>query len=140
MKKYLVLASLLFLSRAALAQEPAWCGGYVKLVMDVLPATVAEQRKATSKIALPRTIPGDLIFFKGTRWNCPDGVSGLVTNVGKGYIVFVTGVAEPKQQVMLLPSKALKDGSAWYELSPEIRTYQPETDPPRPGDKNYKPE
>lgn len=123
------------------ADKEAWyCAGYVRIMIGKLPDTVAAQRKATTLVPIEKTIPGDLIFFGeiGKRWGCPNGFSGLVTHVEKGFILFVVGTTEPKSQVLLFPTKTYK-GNEWYQFRPEIRTFEPHTDPPRPGDKNYKP-
>ncbi|MFA6901483.1 MAG: hypothetical protein WC236_00200 [Gallionellaceae bacterium] len=130
---------LVVVSNLTFAREPEHCGGFVKIAYTKLPESVADQRKVTTKVALEKVIPGDIIFFKGTRWNCPDGISGLVTDIGKGFIVFVIGVAEPKEQIVLTPVWTFNKGNFWYQLNPEVKTFEPETDPPRPGDKGYKP-
>lgn len=118
-------------SGIASGEEPSHCGGYVKIAYTKLPDSVFEQRKVTAKVPVEKAMMGDIIFFKGSRWGCPDGVSGLVTNVGKGFLVFVIGVAEPKEQVLLFPTESYK-GNGWFHFFQDIRTFQPETDPPRP--------
>lgn len=140
----IALATIFFASSANSwgTEKEAWyCAGYVKIAMSKLPDTVEKQRAVTSPVPIDKTIPGDLIFFGkiGKRWGCPNGFSGLVMHVDKGFIVFIVGVAEPKEQILLFPTKTYDKGNTWYQLHPQIRTFEPETDPPRPGDKNYKP-
>lgn len=139
----IVMASIFFSlsSNSWGAKKEAWyCAGFMRAIINKLPSTVEKQRVVTSPVPMEKTIPGDLIFFGkiGERWGCPNGFSGMVMSVGKGFIVFVVPVAVPKEQVLLFPIKTYK-GNTWYRLHPQIRTFEPETDPPRPGDKNYKP-
>jgi hypothetical protein len=105
-----------------------------------LSKSITDQRKATSYVKTEKVIMGDIVFFKGVeRFGCPQGISGFVTEVRPGAIVFATFAAKPREQVILFPRKESKKGNFWYDLAPEFRTLNPETDPPRPGDKDYMP-
>ncbi len=107
-----------------------------------LPKSITNQRKATSEVKTEKVIMGDIVFFKGVgaeRLGCPQGISGFVLEVRPGAIVFATFAAKPSEQVILFPQNESKKGNFWYDLAPEFRTLNPETDPPRPGDKDYKP-
>lgn len=117
------------------------CWGLVTVVMkNKLPAGVAAISKATASVPLKKVIPGDLVFFnKFERMGCPNGIVGLVTHVQKGVIIFVTWAANPNEQVIVLPTNKNYKGNLWYQFVPKIRTFEPKTDPPRPGEKGYKP-
>lgn len=117
---FLLALILSVLPALAKQKEASYCAEWVSNISTKLPKTVMEQRQATKKISIEKATPGDYIFFDKDIENCPNGFSGIVMDAGVGYIVFGTGVATPREQVILLPAKLYK-GNFWYKQKPEIR-------------------
>lgn len=137
----ITLFGCIIIGNSAAAQESDFkCWGVAKVAIERLPDGVRAQRSATQSVPVNKVIPADLVFFSAVpRLGCPNGIVGLVTKVQPGIITFVTFAAEPKEQLIIFPTKENPKGNLWYEWHPDFRTFEPETDPPRPGEKGYKP-